>query len=590
MNVNNLRIGQRLGLAFGSVLLLMVVLAVLAVQGLNQARTDMDRMLEMDRRVGMAEEWAAHTRLNVNRVMALAKSNNNPAVDAFFKPQIAQTSERISVLQKDLDASIESERGRALLGDIAQHRQAYVDVRKSYFDTLSSGDWDKASALLSDGLLPASERYLGAMDQLRQSQLDLVEEARREVHGGIATQLMISAVVAGLAIVLGIVLSWRITRSVTGPVREAVEAANAVAGGDLTRDVQSSRRDELGELLGALGKMKDSLVSTVGQVRSATDSINTASMEIAAGNQDLSARTEQAASNLEETAASMEELTSTVRNSADAARQANQLAASAAEVAVRGGEVVGQVVTTMQEIHQSSQKINDIIGTIDGIAFQTNILALNAAVEAARAGEQGRGFAVVAGEVRNLAQRSAEAAKEIKGLIGTSVDKVEVGSRLVGEAGQTMGEIVGSVQRVTDIIGEITAAAGEQSEGIGQVNTAVNQLDQMTQQNAALVEQSSAAAQSLKDQAQRLAEVIRVFRLAQNAPLVVRPATVASASPVSSPAKPAVTRPATPATQAAAPAAPRRPAAATAAVTPAAPAARKVAAPAAAAEGEWESF
>ena len=259
--------------------------------------------------------------------------------------------------------------------------------------------------------------------------------------------------------------------------------------------------------------MKDSLLQTVTQVRSATDSINTASSEIASGNQDLSARTEQAASNLEETAASMEELTSTVRNSADAARQANQLAATASEIAVRGGQVVGEVVTTMEAINHSSKKISDIIGVIDGIAFQTNILALNAAVEAARAGEQGRGFAVVAGEVRNLAQRSAEAAKEIKGLIGTSVDKVEAGSRLVADAGQTMSEIVGSVQRVSDIIGEITAAAGEQSDGIGQVNVAVNQLDQMTQQNAALVEESAAAAESLKDQANRLAQVIQIFKL-----------------------------------------------------------------------------
>jgi methyl-accepting chemotaxis protein len=261
-------------------------------------------------------------------------------------------------------------------------------------------------------------------------------------------------------------------------------------------------------LQSALQKMR----ATVASVQSSADSIQSASREIASGNQDLSTRTEQAASNLEETAASMEQLTSTVRQSADAARQANQLAASAAEIAVRGGQVVGQVVTTMDEINHSSKKISDIIGVIDGIAFQTNILALNAAVEAARAGEQGRGFAVVAGEVRNLAQRSAEAAKEIKNLIGASVDRVEAGSRLVADAGQTMSEIVGSVQRVSDIIGEITAAAGEQSDGIGQVNVAVTQLDQMTQQNAALVEESAAAAESLKDQASRLAEVIKIFR------------------------------------------------------------------------------
>ena len=250
------------------------------------------------------------------------------------------------------------------------------------------------------------------------------------------------------------------------------------------------------------------------QVRASAGSVNVASNEIASGNQDLSSRTEQAASSLQQTASSMEELTATVKQSADSARQANQLAASAAEVAQRGGSVVSQVVATMDEINASSKKIADIIGVIDGIAFQTNILALNAAVEAARAGEQGRGFAVVASEVRSLAQRSAEAAKEIKGLIGASVGSVETGSRLVADAGQTMGEIVASVQRVSDIIGEITAASSEQSDGIGQINSAVNQLDQMTQQNSALVEQSTAAAESLKDQANRLAEVVGAFRLA----------------------------------------------------------------------------
>ncbi|MFT3956666.1 MAG: methyl-accepting chemotaxis protein [Piscinibacter sp.] len=260
----------------------------------------------------------------------------------------------------------------------------------------------------------------------------------------------------------------------------------------------------------ALGRVQQTML----QVRDSAGSVTLASDEIASGNQDLSMRTEQAASNLQETASAMEQLTATVRNSADSARQANQLAASAAEVAQRGGSVVSQVVSTMDEINASSKKIADIIGVIDGIAFQTNILALNAAVEAARAGEQGRGFAVVASEVRSLAQRSAEAAKEIKGLIGTSVDKVETGSRLVADAGATMSEIVGSVQRVSDVIGEITASSSEQSDGIGQVNTAVNQLDQMTQQNAALVEQSTAAAESLRHQAQRLSEALAGFRLA----------------------------------------------------------------------------
>jgi methyl-accepting chemotaxis protein len=591
MNMTQLRIGQRLALGFGGVLLLVVLLAALTLQGLMTAGQDTDRLLEMDRRVGMADEWVANTRLNANRVMAVAKSGNNPVVEEHFKPLMAQTTERINVLQKDLEAAIESERGRAYLAEIAQRRQEYINVRKSFFDALAAGDESRADNILMTGLIPSVDRYLSTMEQFRDFQHGLVEDARKVVHEGISEQIVTDSIVTVLAILLGIVLAWRITRSVTAPVREAVDLANAVADGDLTREVKTDRKDELGDLLMALGKMKVALVNTIGQVRSATDSINVASQEIASGNQDLSARTEQAASNLEETAASMEELTSTVRNSADAARQANQLAASAAEVAARGGQVVGQVVSTMDEINHSSKKIADIIGVIDGIAFQTNILALNAAVEAARAGEQGRGFAVVAGEVRNLAQRSAEAAKEIKGLIGTSVDKVEVGSRLVADAGQTMEEIVGSVQRVSDIIGEITAATGEQSSGIGQVNVAVSQLDQMTQQNAALVEESAAAAQSLKEQANRLAEVIRVFKLAQHesssfAPTVsvtpVTPVARPQPAPVVRAAAPAVAKPRT-----ATLASPARPV-----TKPAAPAALPARKPAASAtaEGDWESF
>jgi len=302
-------------------------------------------------------------------------------------------------------------------------------------------------------------------------------------------------------------------RSVSEPLRHLTHAITLVAQGDLTQAFHTTQRDEIGALVHEVEAMRQRYLQMLQQVRTAVDSITTASAEIASGNQDLSGRTEQTASSLAETAQSMEQLTATVRQSADAARQANQLAGSAAEVAARGGQVVGEVVTTMGDINQSSRRIADIIGVIDGIAFQTNILALNAAVEAARAGEQGRGFAVVASEVRSLAGRSAEAAREIKQLIGASVEKVEAGARLVQNAGTTMDEIVGSVHRVGDIIGEITAASSEQSDGIGQVNQAVNQLDQMTQQNAALVEQSAAAAQSLRDQAQRLVGAVQVFKL-----------------------------------------------------------------------------
>jgi methyl-accepting chemotaxis protein len=589
MTVNpiaQLKISHRLYLGFAAVLLLLVAMSAIAWFSLARSQASSEAIVAMEEEATLVQEWQMSTQLNISRVMALATSRNDPAVDAHFRPQIEQTTARINELQKQLEALVTSDRGRTLMTEIASLRSAYIDSRKAYFDALKGLDEDAANRMLSTSLIPAAERYAAKQKELLDYEKDQGNKTAAKGAETTRVQLALIGGLAATAIMLGIILAWRITRSVTAPLHEAVEVANAVAGGDLTRDVSTTRKDELGDLLNALGKMKASLVSTVSQVRSATDSVNVASQEIAAGNQDLSSRTEQAASNLEETAASMEELTSTVKNSADAARQANQLAASAAEVAARGGQVVGQVVSTMNEINHSSKKIADIIGVIDGIAFQTNILALNAAVEAARAGEQGRGFAVVAGEVRNLAQRSAEAAKEIKGLIGTSVDKVEVGSRLVADAGQTMEEIVGSVQRVSDIIGEITAAAGEQSEGIGQVNTAVNQLDQMTQQNAALVEQSAAAAQSLKDQAHRLAEVIRVFRLDGGSAPSLEVNRPVPAAPVSRPA-PALVAPAralpkaTPgATSAPRQVAPRQPGANTSA---------RSTSPATS-EGEWESF
>ncbi|GKS76378.1 methyl-accepting chemotaxis protein [Acidovorax sp. SUPP950] len=352
-------------------------------------------------------------------------------------------------------------------------------------------------------------------------------------HEALASQRRaMGAVWLVMAVALAVVgagIFAMVRRGVSEPLRELTGAVTLVAQGDLTQAFETRRADEMGALVREVEGMRQRYLQVLQQVRTAVDSITTASAEIATGNQDLSARTENAASSIAQTAQSMEQLTGTVHQSADAARQANQLAGSAAEVAQRGGRVVGEVVSTMAEINASSRKIADIIGVIDGIAFQTNILALNAAVEAARAGEQGRGFAVVASEVRSLAGRSAEAAREIKALIGSSVARVEAGTRLVEDAGRTMGEIVGSVQRVGDIIGEITAAASEQSNGIVTVNTAVNQLDQMTQQNAALVEESAAAAQSLRDQASQLADAVQVFRL-----------TTAQATPLAQPARPAL--------------------------------------------------
>jgi len=420
-----------------------------------------------------------------------------------------------------------------------------------------------------------------------------------DVLGVAKKEAAIALAAVALLAVLCIAGIELLVRRLQARLNAAAQVMEAVANGDLSKTVDDGGSDEVGRLLAQVSAMQQRLAAMVRQIRASTDSISTASTEIASGNQDLSARTEQTASNLQQAASSMEQLTGTVKQSADSARQANQLASSAAEVAARGGKVVSEVVSTMDEINASSKKIADIIGVIDGIAFQTNILALNAAVEAARAGEQGRGFAVVAGEVRNLAQRSAQAAKEIKGLIGASVEKVESGSKLVADAGHTMQEIVGSVQRVTDIIGEITAAASEQSDGISQVNTSVVQLDQMTQQNAALVEESAAAAESLKDQAAKLAKAVGTFKLDASQPpatthfVATPPMPAAAAAPAAKP------RRAEPALAAAKPAA--RPAAPQPAPTPPAPrvtepkpaprAASPAPAPASSAsDDEWETF
>jgi methyl-accepting chemotaxis protein len=373
-----------------------------------------------------------------------------------------------------------------------------------------------AKVLLLEKARPAQLAYVEALRNFITFQKELIQQERKATAEDYRRTRTFVVTLSLLALLAGAAAAWMLTRSLTrqlgGEPAYAAEIANEIASGNLALDVRVDDRNK-SSLLYAMKTMRESLVGIVTEVRTGTDAMTTSSGEIAAGNQDLSSRTEEQASSLEETASSMEEMTSTVKQNADNARQANQLAVSASAVAIKGGEVVGQVVDTMEEINTSSKKIVDIIGVIDGIAFQTNILALNAAVEAARAGEQGRGFAVVASEVRNLAQRSAAAAKEIKGLIGDSVEKVELGTQLVDQAGTTMSEVVDSIKRVTDIMAEIMAASQEQSAGIEQINQAIGQMDQATQQNAALVEQSAAAAESLSNQAAKLTRSVSVFKL-----------------------------------------------------------------------------
>jgi methyl-accepting chemotaxis protein len=512
MNLNRMRIGQRLGLGFGLMALLLAVSLGVAIQRVGKLEEAKLQVIEMERRAGLAEAWMGQTDLNANRAVAMAKSGYAEAVVKHFDPMVKATSERISKVQKELEASVSTERGKALMAEIASTRKAYIDQRNQVFATLKAGDLEGGQRKVETDMLPAVSTYLKALEVFVAYQDELVKATSAQATADAQFARVVLAVMLVVCVAVAMGFGWVITRSVTAPLQQARRSTEAIAQGDLTVDVRAEGDDELAEMLRGLEQMQQRLRTLVGEIRAGTEGINTASSEIAVGSQDLSQRTEEAASNLQQTASSLEEITATARQAADSAAQANQLAGSAAEVARRGGAVVSEVVQTMGAINDSSRRIADIIGTIDGIAFQTNILALNAAVEAARAGEQGRGFAVVAGEVRLLAQRSADAAKEIKTLIANSVEKVEAGTRLVGDAGSTMNDIVASVQRVTDIIGEISAATGEQSAGIGLVNDAVTQLDQVTQQNAALVEESAAAAESLSEQAARVAASVAVFR------------------------------------------------------------------------------
>ena len=411
--------------------------------------------------------------------------------------------------------STDSDEETAALASLRDHYPSLGKLLDKLDAAYAKGDKDAIDEVLQSDWALLHKNFVRPLQALQAKQIDGANALLDAKRADNRTQLAIVLALALLTIGVVAVVMGLTARAVLNALQEAAAGARAIATGDLTTRFDRSRRDELGALFGALDEMQAALAKLVAGIRETADGLRTASAEVATGNQDLSQRTEQAASNLQQTASSIEQLSGTVRHTADSAREANSMAGDAAQVASRGGEVVAQVVATMDEINASSKKIADIIGVIDGIAFQTNILALNAAVEAARAGEQGRGFAVVAGEVRSLAQRSAEAAKEIKALIGTSVDKVETGSKLVGDAGATMSEIVASVRKVAQMIGEIGGATSQQTQGIGEVNGAVAELDRMTQQNAALVEQSAAAAESLKAQADSLAQAVAVFRLAQ---------------------------------------------------------------------------
>jgi methyl-accepting chemotaxis protein len=545
LNFNNLRIGMRLRIGFGVILALLVAVVVAEnVSGASNREKLFNGLADANAKVSLTTTMKSE---QLEGVIAIRSIGLQTDVSAMNKEEERlQTHRKLFFAARDkLLAMGVSATEKAIFDEIARLDSSLAAPTADALAQANAFNSEGVAAIIATKIDPVYRQILAEINKL----VELQQTAEKEVRDQAAVsaqQLMYWLDLSALiAVVIGVVSAWAITRSITQPLERAVQLARRVADGDLTAAITVESKDEMGNLMQALKEMNTQLAATVGQIRSGAATITSASSQIAEGNLDLSSRTEQQASSLEETAATMEELTSTVKQNAENARQANALAQSASEVAVKGGTVVSQVVATMDSINSSSKKIVDIISVIDGIAFQTNILALNAAVEAARAGEQGRGFAVVASEVRSLAQRSAAAAKEIKTLIGDSVEKVGTGSKLVDQAGITMGEIVDSVRRVTDIMAEITAASVEQSSGIAQVNDAIAQMDAATQQNAALVEQAAAAAEALQDQAVTLAQVVGIFKLDG---MAASPAPAARAAP----AAPGVSA-------AAAPAGPARP-------------------------------
>ena len=546
--MKNWKIGVRLGAGFALILMLMVIMLIISFARMEAMSANLDAIVNYrSERIKQANTLIdlINKRRIANRDMILWTKEDEvkKMLEAFNK-----ANADFVALANDMIEKSQTDEAKQRLHAIMQQNDKVVEINKPVLE-LSMANTDESNKKATEILLTQVKPVQSAMTEAindfiewnGQKMRDEYKQSVEDYHS--ARNLLLTLGI--LAVILGSVIGWWITQSVVEPLRQAVKVAQSVADGDLTQKIEADRGDETGQLLKALKSMNDGLLQIVGDIRHSVETINTASQEIAAGNIDLSQRTEEQAASLEETAASMEELTSTVRQNAENAREANSLAEGSSDIAQKGGGVVGEVVTTMAGINESSKKIVDIIGVIDGIAFQTNILALNAAVEAARAGEQGRGFAVVAGEVRSLAQRSAAAAKEIKQLINDSVDKVTTGTALVDRAGATMGEVVDSIRRVTQIMSEITHASTEQSAGIEQVNTAVTQMDEVTQQNAALVEEAAAAASSLQDQARMLMQAVNRFKLdnaTQAAPMsspraasttvVARPASKPAPRPV----------------------------------------------------------
>ncbi len=511
-------IRTRLTLAFGILAAVVLAVAAMALLGLSSAN---ERFLQYTQGLNARATVAAHVRAAVDE-RAIAARNlvlvSRPADLEVEKTAVTVAHQRVqdqlALLQRMLAADTAvSDKARQLVGEMVKVEQSYGPVALGIVDLALNQHREQAIARMNDECRPLLTALVRATSAYAEYTEARTQALQQQAAHDYALQRSELVAICLFAMVAAIVAGWLITRSITRPLNQAVQAADRIAGGDLAGEITVASSDETGRLMASLQRMQQSLVQTVHTVRGNAESVSVASTQIAQGNSDLSHRTEEQASALQQTSAAMEQLGSTVRHNAENARQGGELAQAAAQIAARGGDVVGQVVSTMHDINESSRQIAEITSLIDGIAFQSNILALNAAVEAARAGDQGRGFAVVAGEVRSLSHRSANAAKEIKALIASSVARVEQGATLVERAGSTMAEIVASVGRVSTIMGEISTATREQSEGVNQIGQAVTQMDQATQQNAALVEESAAAAESLQMQAEELVHAVAVFRI-----------------------------------------------------------------------------